>query len=164
MKPPSFFMAAPARPRVVVTGLGLVTPLGVGVDAVWRNLISGTCGVRKLPLLKGLPSELGATVPRGSDEAEFDASRHRLLKPGDELSMSSFIHFALAAAGEALDTAGWHPSTDTERQRTGVAIGSGIGSLQVREGTHSSYHRRASSTPLHDVTTCTSTAGHRRSS
>lgn len=119
------------RPRVVVTGLGLVTPLGVGVGAVWRRLIEGGCGIRNLPSLHGLPSEIGAPVPRGSGEAEFDASRHRLLAPGDDKSMSAFIHFALAAAGEALDSAGWQPATEAERQRTGVAIGSGIGSLQV---------------------------------
>lgn len=123
------------RHRVVVTGLGLVTPLGVGVATSWHKLLNGACGIRKLPSLKGLPSEIAAPVPRGLGAAEFDASQHRLLAPGDDLSMSTFIHFALAAAGEALDSAGWHPVTPSDRQRTGVAIGSGIGSLQVR-GAH----------------------------
>ena len=115
----------------MVTGLGLVTPLGVGVAPVWRKLLDGECGIRNLPALKGLPVEIAAPVPRGEGECSFDASRHRLLAPGDDLSMSAFIHFALAAAGEALDSAGWHPANAAERQRTGVAIGSGIGSLQV---------------------------------
>ena len=118
------------RPRVVVTGVGLVTPLGVGVAPVWRRLLDGACGVRNIPALHGLPSEVAAPVPRGDGEAEFDMAKHRLLAPGDDLSMSPFIHFALAAAGEALDAAGWNPTTPEERQRTGVAIGSGIGSLQ----------------------------------
>ena len=118
------------RPRVVVTGVGLVTPLGVGVAPVWRRLVDGACGVRNLPALHGLPSEVAAPVPRGEGEAEFNMAQHRLIAPGDDLSMSPFIHFALAAAGEALDAAGWNPKTPAERQRTGVASGSGIGSLQ----------------------------------
>ena len=76
-------MAFLGRPRVVVTGLGLVTPLGVGVAPVWRRLLDGRSGVRNIPALHGLPSEVAAIVPRGDGDAEFDMAKHRLLAPGD---------------------------------------------------------------------------------
>ena len=94
-------MAAAPR-RVVVTGIGLVTPLGVGVEASWRRLLAGDCGVVRLPSLQGLPTEIGAPVPRGEAPDGFDLNRCSLSRPGDSSSLSPFIHFALAAADEAL--------------------------------------------------------------
>ena len=90
-------MAAAPR-RVVVTGIGLVTPLGVGVEASWRRLLAGDSGVVRLPSLQGLPTEIGAPVPRGEAPDGFDLNRCSLSRPGDSSSLSPFIHFALAAA------------------------------------------------------------------
>lgn len=115
--------------RVVVTGIGMVSPLGVGVRRAWGNLIAGTCGVKRIEALEGLPCEIAAAVPRAPEDGGFDAANHRLLERGDDKSMAPFVQFALAAAGEALDHAQWAPSSDAERDRTGVAIGSGIGGL-----------------------------------
>ena len=115
--------------RIVVTGVGIVSPLGVGVRTAWQRLLAGDCGVQRLDSLKELPSQVAAPVPRGDAVGAFDAARCRLMAPGDEQSIAPFAQFALAAAGEALDSARWAPSTDAERERTGVAIGSGIGSL-----------------------------------
>lgn len=119
--------------RVVVSGIGLVTPLGVGVRHVWPRVLAGDCGIRRLDSLRGLPSEVAAPVPRVDEhtasEGSFDPSSCRLILRGDEQTVAPFVQFALAATAEALDSAGWHPQTDAERERTGVAIGSGIGSL-----------------------------------
>ena len=114
--------------RLCVTGIGIVTPVGVGTSAVWARMLDGACGVRRLEMLSNLPSQVAAVVPR-KGEAAFDPSGCRLMSPGDEQSIGTFAQYALAAAGEALDSARWAPSTDVERERTGVAIGSGIGSL-----------------------------------
>jgi 3-oxoacyl-[acyl-carrier-protein] synthase II len=99
--------------RVVVTGVGLVTPLGVGVKTVWPRLLAGACGIQRLEALKGLPSEVAAPVPRqAGEEGAFDASSCRLLERGDEKSIAPFAQYALAAAADALDDAGWAPQTD----------------------------------------------------
>ena len=137
-------MATPHR--VVVTGIGLVTPLGVGVEASWRRLLAGGCGIVRLPSLQGLPAEIGAPVPRGEALDEFDLNRCSLSRPGDNSSLSPFIHFALAAADEALGSSGWQPTDEAALERAGVAIGSGIGSL----------------TDIVEASTVLSARGHRR--
>lgn len=119
------------RHRVVVTGVGLVTPLGASVKSSWSRLLAGSCGVKRIGTLKGLPTEIAAPVPRAvdGDPHGFDPSTCRLMERGDDMSIAPFSQFALAAAAEALDDARWDPRTATERERTGVAIGSGIGAL-----------------------------------
>ena len=116
------------RPRrVVVTGLGMVTPLGIGVSATWKALLARECGIQRLEKLQALPTQIAAPVDRGS--GGFDASSCSLMEKGDEANLSDFIHFALAASGEALNNSGWDPQSDAQRERTGVALGSGIGGL-----------------------------------
>ena len=132
--------------RVVVTGVGLVTPLGVGVEACWAKLLAGGCGIRRVPQLEGLPAQIAAQVPRGSAPDEFDLERCSLARKGDEGSLSSFIHFALAAADEALTSSGWQPAGQAELQQAGVSLGSGIGSL----------------VDIVDASTALSERGHRR--
>jgi 3-oxoacyl-[acyl-carrier-protein] synthase II len=145
------------RQRVVVTGVGLVTPLGVGVQAVWPRLLAGKCGIRRVDALSGLPSQVAGTVPRLADAeagstkdvgCAFDASNCRFIGRGDEVSLAMFSQFALAAAQEALDSAKWDPQSDEERERTGVAIGSGIGALEDIVGAADAMkergHRRVS--------------------
>ncbi|KAI9483802.1 MAG: ALG6, ALG8 glycosyltransferase family-domain-containing protein [Benjaminiella poitrasii] len=108
------------EPPIVVTGLGLVTPLGVGSKNVWKNLIGGQCGVVSLsdrPGFEQLPVRIAAEVPRGSfQEGKFDASEW--LDKGDDRTMAKFSHYAIAAARQALEDANWKPESDLEKQRT----------------------------------------------
>lgn len=116
--------------RVVVTGLGLVTPLGCGVEQTWKNLIAGRSGVRGIQSfdVTDLPSKIAGIVPRGDGDGEFNVDDW--VPPKDRRKMADFVMFGLAAAQQAVDDAGWNPETEEERDRTGVLIGSGIGGLQ----------------------------------
>lgn len=116
--------------RVVVTGLGLVTPLGCGVDYTWDKLIAGRSGVRGIQSfdVSDLPSKIAGVVPRGDGEGDFNADDWVSTK--DRRKMADFVLFGLAAAQQAVTDAGWTPETDEDQERTGVLIGSGIGGLQ----------------------------------
>ncbi|KAI8366623.1 thiolase-like protein [Radiomyces spectabilis] len=117
--------------RVVVTGLGLVTPVGVGVANAWTNLLNAHCGIESLihnEAFKQLPVRIAATVPKGSiDEGGFFPTDW--LDKGDARTMATFTQYAIAAAKQALNDAGWTSATDQEKERTGVCIGSGMGSI-----------------------------------
>ncbi len=114
--------------RVVVTGLGLVTPLGCGVEQTWEKLIAGRSGIRGIQSfdVSDLPSKIAGVVPRGDGEFNPDD----WVPSKDRRRMADFVVFGLAAAQQAVDDAGWNPETEEERDRTGVLIGSGIGGLQ----------------------------------
>ena len=121
--------------RVVVTGLGAVTPLGVGVDHSWKRLLDGASGAGRITLFD--PSDLSVTIgceiPRGAAPGEFNVDD--VLPPKDQRKVDSFIIYALAAADEAIADAGWEATSDEEAERTGVMIGSGIGGLAtISEG------------------------------
>lgn len=112
--------------RVVVTGMGLVTPLGNGVRHSWANLLAGRCGVSVLGAdFDDLPVTIGATVPKGTGDGEFDLAKYK-----SRAQSVNFISFALEAAAEALADARWCPETDEQQCATGVAIGSGVGNIQ----------------------------------
>ena len=116
--------------RVVVTGIGLVSPLGCGVKANWDRLIAGECGIDVIQSFEvsDLPVRIGGHVPLGSYENGcFDPNQW--IDPKDNRKMGDFIKFAVAAAAQAIEDSGWHPDTDEDRERTGVMIGSGIGGL-----------------------------------
>ncbi len=117
--------------RVVVTGLGLVTPLGVGVETVWQNLIAGRSGLSSVTAfdVSDLPCKVAGQVPRGPF-AEGGFAADESIPPKDQRKMDMFIQYALAAATEAVRDAGWEPAAEEDRERTGVLIGSGIGGLQ----------------------------------
>ncbi|KAJ6852564.1 putative 3-oxoacyl-[acyl-carrier-protein] synthase, mitochondrial [Iris pallida] len=137
------FGAPPSRPlrRVVVTGLGMVTPLGCGVGPTWARLLEGRCGVRSVGpsdlrmddfddaarqhVLDQLSSRVAAVVPRGKGDGEFDED---LWAPSKDRSISRFISYALCSADEALRDANWVPD-ELGKERTGVSIGGGIGSI-----------------------------------
>ena len=107
--------------------MGLVTPLGNGVKHSWKNLLAGRSGVTLLgDGFEDLPVRIAASVPRGTEKehGHFDMANYR----GSAQSVN-FIAYALEAAKEALADAQWHPTTDQEQWTTGVAIGSGIGSI-----------------------------------
>jgi 3-oxoacyl-[acyl-carrier-protein] synthase II len=122
--------------RVVVSGMGLVTPLGIGIDNNWRRLIAGESGVRAIQgfEVSDLPAKIAAQVPRG-DTASGLFNADDWVEPKDQRKMDGFIVFALAAAAQAVEDAGWTPQDEEERERTGVMIGSGIGGLPgITEG------------------------------
>jgi 3-oxoacyl-[acyl-carrier-protein] synthase II len=116
--------------RVVVTGMGLVTPLGIGLERNWSSLVEGVSGVRDIQSfdVSDLPVKIAAQVPRGETAAGlFNADDW--VPPKDQRKMDGFIVYALAAAAQAVEDAGWTPQAEEARERTGVIIGSGIGGL-----------------------------------
>ena len=118
--------------RVVVTGLGLVTPLGSGVEASWKRLVAGESGLGAIQKfdVSDLPAKVAGTVPRGeTSQGRFNADDW--VPPKDQRKMDEFIVYGVAAGEMAIADSGWAPQTDEQRERTGVMIGSGIGGLQA---------------------------------
>lgn len=115
--------------RIVVTGMGVVSPLGCGVEAAWARLIAGRSGLRALSDNVGadLTNRVVASVPDLADDPEAGFDPNRAAPPKDQRKMDRFIQFALLAADEAVAQAGWTPSQVAERERTAVVIGSGVG-------------------------------------
>ncbi|MCP4380070.1 MAG: beta-ketoacyl-ACP synthase II [Hyphomicrobiales bacterium] len=116
--------------RVVVTGLGMVTPLGCGVDVNWRRLLAGESGATKVTDFEvdDLACQIACQVPRGSlAEEKFDNGDWMEAK--EARKVDDFIIYAIAAADQALDDADWHPETSEDQWSTGVLIGSGIGGI-----------------------------------
>jgi 3-oxoacyl-[acyl-carrier-protein] synthase II len=116
--------------RVVITGMGLVTPLGVGVENVWKRLLAGESGLRAAQGfdVSDLPAKVAGQVPMGKGPGELDLEA--LFEIQERRRFETFIHFGIAAADEAVKMAGWAPATEEQRERTGVLIGSGIGGFQ----------------------------------
>jgi len=122
--------------RVVITGMGLVTPLGIGLERNWSSLTEGESGVRAIQSFEvtDLPAKIAAQVPRG-DTASGLFNADDWVAPKDQRKMDGFIVFALAAAAQAVEDAGWQPDDEEACERTGVMIGSGIGGLPgITEG------------------------------
>lgn len=116
--------------RVVVTGLGLVSPLGCGVDVNWQRITNSESGLGAIQSfdVSDLPAKVAAQVPLGeTSEGKFNASDWVPTK--EQRRMDLFIVFALAATAQAVADSGWTPADEEARCRTGVLIGSGIGGL-----------------------------------
>src|SRR5690606_1545589 len=115
--------------RIVVTGMGVVTPLGCGVDAVWRRLLAGESGIVSLDesLVTDVAAKIGGVVPARSAEFPDGFDADAVVPPKEQKKMDRFIQFALAAAQEALAQEGWMPQDSEARQRTATVIASGIG-------------------------------------
>jgi 3-oxoacyl-[acyl-carrier-protein] synthase II len=114
--------------RVVVTGLGVVSPLGCGADLVWRRLLAGRSGLRALPeWAASLPARIGGIVPGKEEDAEGGFDPGLAVPTKDQRKMDRFILFALVAAAEAIAQAGWSPAEAHARERTATVIASGIG-------------------------------------
>ena len=116
--------------RVVVTGIGLVTPLGIGIQHNWNALIEGKSGIRTIDSfdVSDLPVKIAGQVPRGpTAENLFHADDW--VDPKEQRRMDQFIVYAMAAAAQAVEDSGWKPTADEDQWRTGVMIGSGIGGL-----------------------------------
>ncbi|HEX5847188.1 MAG: beta-ketoacyl-ACP synthase II [Rhodoplanes sp.] len=117
--------------RVVVTGLGMVTPLGCGVEESWRRLIAGESGARRVDRfdVSDLPSKIACMIPRG-DGANGTYNPDRWMEPKEQRKVDEFICFAMCAARQALEDAGWKPADYDSQVRSGVMIGSGIGGIE----------------------------------
>ncbi len=116
--------------RVVVTGMGIACPLGVGVGHVWRRLIAGESGISAIQSFdtKDLTAKVAGQVPQGT-RAEGGLDLAEWIPAKDQKKMDRFIQLALVAAQEAVQDSGWQPEDEEARCRTGVMIGSGIGGL-----------------------------------
>ena len=115
--------------RVVVTGMGLVSPLGSGVEAVWARLLAGRSGLRSLPddVVADLPAKVGGAVPTLAEDAEAGFDPDRATPPKEQKKMDRFILFAMEAARQAIEQAGWQAQTADAQERTATIIGSGVG-------------------------------------
>jgi 3-oxoacyl-[acyl-carrier-protein] synthase II len=122
--------------RVVITGLGIVSPLGSGVEASWKRLLAGQSGARRITEFEvsDLACQIGCTIPRGN-HSEGAYNPDEWMEPKEQRKVDDFIIYAMAAATQALDDANWRPSTEEECATSGVLIGSGIGGLQGIEKT-----------------------------
>jgi 3-oxoacyl-[acyl-carrier-protein] synthase II len=116
--------------RVVVTGLGMVSPLACGVETSWKRILNGQSGARKIDTfdVSDLPSKIACMVPRG-DGSEGTFNPDQWMEPKEQRKVDDFIIFGMAAARQALDDADWHPTSEEDRCATGTMIGSGIGGL-----------------------------------
>jgi 3-oxoacyl-[acyl-carrier-protein] synthase II len=115
--------------RVVVTGTGAVSPLGVGVEANWSRLLAGRSGIRRLPdaMVGDLGCKVGGVVPGIEEDAEAGLNEDAIIAPKDQRKMDRFILLGIIAAEEAIAQAGWKPSSEREQVRTASVIASGIG-------------------------------------
>ena len=118
--------------RVVVTGMGIASPLGLGVERVWDKLINGKSGIGAIQAFdtKDLPCKVAGQVPAGS-KADGGLDLSEWIPVKDQKKMDRFIQLGLVAATEAVADSGWTPETEEDRVATGVMIGSGIGGLQT---------------------------------
>lgn len=116
--------------RVVITGLGLVTPLGSGVEHVWKKLVDGESGIRPITEfdVSDLPAKIAGLVPLGKGEGALDLDL--IFDVQERRRYEQFLLFAIAASIEAINDAGWAKPSELERENTGVLIGSGIGGLE----------------------------------
>jgi 3-oxoacyl-[acyl-carrier-protein] synthase II len=117
--------------RVVVTGMGLLSPFGAGVEHGWKNLLSGRSAARLISEfeVEDLPCKIAHVIPRG-DGSNGTFNPEAVLEPKELRKIGDFILYGIAAADEALKDSGWKPETDEDRNATGVMIGSGIGGIE----------------------------------
>lgn len=117
--------------RVVVTGLGMVTPLACGVEATWDRILKGKSGGRRIEKfdVSDLPCKIACQIPRG-DGTDGTYNPDQWMEPKEQRKVDEFIVYGLCAARQALDDANWHPTTPEDQNTTGVMIGSGIGGVE----------------------------------
>jgi 3-oxoacyl-[acyl-carrier-protein] synthase II len=117
--------------RVVVTGLGLVTPLACGTEQTWQRLLAGESGIKRIEKFEvsDISCKIAGQVPRG-DGANGSFNPDDWMEPKEQRKVDDFIVFAMAAAAQALNDAGWHPREYEDQITSGVLIGSGIGGVE----------------------------------
>jgi len=119
--------------RVVVTGLGMLTPLGNGVDINWKRLISGQAGIRKISDfdVSDISCKIAGQIPLKIDDPEAGLDIDQWIEPRDQKRIDRFIAYGIISAMQAVEDSGWKPKNDEEKHRTGVILGSGIGGLET---------------------------------
>ena len=117
--------------RVVVTGMGIVSPFGRGVEYNWKSILDGKSAIRKVEDidLKDIPVHIGGQVPFGNGENDFNPDS--VMAPKDQKKCDKFILYGLAAGTDAVEDSGWNPENEEDQYRSGVMMGSGIGGLQA---------------------------------
>ncbi|WP_058959301.1 beta-ketoacyl-ACP synthase II [Type-E symbiont of Plautia stali] len=115
--------------RIVITGMGMVSPLGCGTEAVWQSLLAGKSGISALPdeMVQDISCKIPGQVPTLDQDPQHGFDPERVIAPKDRKKMDRFIEFALVAAHEALTQANWFPQDEADRQRTATVIATGIG-------------------------------------
>ena len=128
--------------RVVVTGLGMVSPLACGVESTWRRLIEGEAAPSRVETFEvsDLPCKIAAQVPRGDAPDAFRPDEW--MEPKEQRRVDDFIIYAMSAATQALKDADWAPKTYEDQIATGVLIGSGIGGLKGIADTAVTLHEK----------------------
>lgn len=124
-----------SKKKVVVTGLGMVAPVGLNVKDSWSAIIDGKSGINKITSID--TSKLKCTIA-GNLPDDFNPEEY--IQPRDVKRMDKFIHYGIAAATEAIEDSGWKPDRQDERDRTGLMLGSGIGGLAAIENTSVEFH------------------------
>ncbi|HEU5018853.1 MAG TPA: beta-ketoacyl-ACP synthase II [Pseudolabrys sp.] len=129
--------------RVVVTGLGMLSPLACGVEATWARLIKGQSGAAKVDRfdVSDIACKIACMIPRG-DGTNGTYNPDQWMEPKEQRKVDAFIVYAMCAARQALDDAGWHPRTYEEQARSGVLIGSGIGGIEGIADTAVTLHEK----------------------
>ncbi len=119
--------------RVVVTGLGMLTPLGNGVDINWKRLISGSVGIRKILNfdVSDIPCKIAGQISNKDEDPEAGLDIDQWIEPRDQKRIDRFIAYGIIAAIQAVEDSGWIPKSDNDKFRTGVILGSGIGGLET---------------------------------
>ena len=117
--------------RVVVTGLGMVTPLGCGVENTWQRILAGKSGIGRIEKFEvaDLPCQIAGQIPLG-DGSDGTFNADQWMEPKERRKVDDFILFAMSAARQALDDAGWHPREYEDQIASGVLMGSGIGGIE----------------------------------
>ncbi len=117
--------------RIVITGMGMVTPLGQGVDANWKNLLAGKSGISKIQSfdVSDISCQVAGLIPDKNDINGLNMDN--FIDPKEQRKLDRFIQLGIVAATEAIDDSNWKPKTVFHQERTGVMIGSGIGGLQT---------------------------------
>ena len=136
--------------RVVITGLGMVTPLGWGVETTWRALLAGKSGANRITAFDptDYACQIACEVPRidgrggGGPDVPGSFDPDQVMSPKEQRRVDDFILYAMAAADEAVRDADWTPEDEDERERTGVIIGSGIGGLSTIADTAIELHEK----------------------
>jgi 3-oxoacyl-[acyl-carrier-protein] synthase II len=129
--------------RVVVTGMGMVTPLGCGVEINWSRLTAGDSGARKIDTfdVSDITCKIAGMIPTG-DGSGGTYNPDQWMEPKEQRKVDKFIVYAMCAATQALGHAGWHPKTPDEQNTTGVMIGAGIGGVEGIAETAITLHER----------------------
>jgi 3-oxoacyl-[acyl-carrier-protein] synthase II len=129
--------------RVVVTGMGMVSPLACGVEPTWQRLLAGQSGARRVETfdVSDLSCKIACSIPRG-DGSNGTYNPDQWMEPKEQRKVDHFIAYAMCAARQALDDSGWNPEHDEDQFQTGVMIGSGIGGVEGIGETAITLHER----------------------